>query len=206
MRYRLRSWYVGLSATALIVCAVRDAAAQNDTTLNQFQSGYAVLNCGPSCQLNWSAQRPQALALYNSGQWQNLGVAAEMLGYPDAAQCYYGARESLSASGLACATETTVPQAVQALGQILSQMFNAPSPTSGNACDGFVFPAAAQLGLANAIAEAVPRRVVRHRVYRRTSHTATSAPPALSSSGIVEASASAANPAPASSSGIVEAK
>jgi hypothetical protein len=105
MRYRLRSWYVGLSATALIVCAVRDAAAQNDTTLNQFQSGYAVLNCGPSCQLNWSAQRPQALALYNSGQWQNLallvmqtrygddlawyylGVAAEMLGYPDAAQC-----------------------------------------------------------------------------------------------------------------------
>ncbi|HTT80948.1 MAG TPA: hypothetical protein VMF86_14830 [Stellaceae bacterium] len=224
MRNRLRWWSVGLSITVLIVCATQNAVAQNDPLMNQFRLGYAALNCGPSCQPTWLAQRAQALVLYKSGQWQGLamlimqtgygddltwyylGSAAQSRGYLEAAQRYYRASESSTATGPACATEVAVPQGVQALTQALSALFNAPGASPTNACDGFVFPAAAEVGLGNVMAELALHKPTRRRIYRRPHRTAGSVRRAASSPSIVEAPAGTAPPTSASSSGIVEAK
>jgi hypothetical protein len=147
---RMRNWLRSccclglLTGASLIACTMQNATVPEDVLMNQFQFGTATLNCGASCELAWATQRPQALALYNSGQWRSLallvmrtgygndlswyylGRAAQGFSYLNAAQRYYGASESLAASGPACAAGSSVAQNVQSFGaQLLSQVSNA---------------------------------------------------------------------------------
>lgn len=227
------SWYIGLAAVAaaaVSVGAMQRASAQDDALMNQFRSGYASLACGLNCRYAWSAQRPQALGLYGTGQWQSLaslvmrtgygndltwyylGRAAEALGYLPAAQRYYSTSISFAGTSGSCTYETSAPPNI---GQFLSQVLGGAAqqaPAASNGCDGFVFPVAAQTGLSNVMAELAPAPE-RRRVYHRTTRSTTSAArpraaaPSPSSSGIVEAPSSSGAGAPAAnSSGIVEAK
>jgi hypothetical protein len=206
-------WMAGAS-----LGAAPRAVAQDDPMTVQLKSGAVMLDCGPPCQSASITQRSQALMLYNSGQWQSLamlimqtrygddltwfylGRAADSLGYYSAAQHYYIMSTTLSASGPACASE--VPQAVQAISNLLSGLLT-PGSSASNVCNGVALPAQAQMALANVAQEIASQPAPRRRVIRRhvTSHAA-----AKPAAGIVEAPGGGSGPAPANSSPIVEAK
>ena len=135
-----------------------------------------MLECGAPCRNAWRTNRTTALVMNEARQWRDLAVlvmqigytndltyyylgrAAEGLGFGDAAKTYYQISVRLTSAGITCAAD------------------------GANYCNGQIFPAAAEVELAQLTAPppAPPERAAKTRSaqHQRRPPTKPTSPPA----------------------------
>jgi hypothetical protein len=210
-----------LAATAVTGCTLKNVNVPPDQLMREFQAGQPMLDCRLDCSGAWGQNRQKVAALYAAGRWQELGLlvmqigymddlsyyylglAAENLGYLQAAERYYRIAERLSVTQMACGQgEANV-----------ANTFGIPA----NLCDGYTFPnvlyphlevVEARLAAVSTPTESTPppsrtKRLVRRHPSQTPTASSAAAASQTRASGFVEPAPTAAA-TPASASGFVE--
>jgi hypothetical protein len=141
----MRNWFgasaAGLACIAMAGCASQQAPLTEDEAMALLRSGRPVLTCRDACLATWRQYQPQAERLAAAGQWRNLAVLVERVGYQDDLSLYYLGR---AAEGLDYS-----PAAASFYRQSLQLSSTSASCTDlSKLCGGVVLPREASLRLA----------------------------------------------------------
>jgi len=181
---------VGLACIAVAGCATQTTAPLSaDEAMVLLRSGRPVLTCRDACLASWRESQPQAQRLAEAGNWRELAILVERVGYQDDLSLYYLGR---AAEGLGYdpAAASFYRQSMQISGTSLSCL------NSSKQCGGVFLPRDASLRLA-AIDNALRRPSVRRPARPSTTSPATpAAPEATPTSAETEAPAVPAPIAP----------
>jgi hypothetical protein len=141
MRSRYGASAVGLACIAIAGCASQQAPLTEDEAMTLLRSGRPVLTCRDACLASWRQYQPQAERLAAAGQWRDLAVLVERVGYQDDLSLYYLGR---AAEGLDYG-----PAAASFYRQSLQLSGTSASCTDlSKLCGGVVLPHEASLRLA----------------------------------------------------------
>ena len=188
MRSSFWAAIAGLACIAVAGCASQTAAPLSaDEAMVLLRSGRPVLTCREACLASWRESEPQAQRLAEAGNWRELAILVERVGYQDDLTLYYLGRAA-EGLGYDTAAASFYRQSMQISGTSLSCL------NMSKQCAGVFLPRDASLRLA-AIDNALRRPSVRRPARPSTASPATpAAPEATPTSAETEAPAA---PAPA---------
>jgi hypothetical protein len=141
----MRNWLwmngIGLACVALAGCASQPAPLSADDAMVLLRSGRPLLTCRDACLAAWRQSQPQAEHLAAAGEWRDLAVLVERVGYQDDLSFYYLGR---AAEGLdyRIAAASFYRQSLQLSGTPAS------CANSSKQCGGIALPHEASLRLA----------------------------------------------------------
>jgi hypothetical protein len=170
MRSSFWAAIVGFGCIAVAGCTTQTAAPLTaDEAMVLLRSGRPVLTCRDACLASWRESQPQAQRLAEVGNWRDLAILVERVGYQDDLSLYYLGR---AAEGLGYdpAAASFYRQSMQISGTSLSCL------NLSKQCGGAFLPRDASLRLA-AIDNALKRPSVRRPAHPSTAPPATPAAP-----------------------------
>jgi hypothetical protein len=170
MRSSFWAAIVGLACIAVAGCTSQTAAPLSaDEAMVLLRSGRPVLTCRDACLASWRESQPQAQRLADAGNWRELAILVERVGYQDDLSLYYLGRAA-EGLGYDSAAASFYRQSMQISGTSLSCL------NSSKQCGGVFLPRDASLRLA-AIDNALRRPSVRRPARPSTASPATPAAP-----------------------------
>jgi hypothetical protein len=183
MRSSFWAAIVGLVCVAVAGCTTQTGTPLSaEDAMVLLRSGRPVLSCRDACLASWRESQPQAQRLAEAGNWRELAILVERVGYQDDLTLYYLGR---AAEGLGY-----YPAAASFYRQ--SMQFSGTSASCLNLsklCGGVSLPHDASLRLA-----AIDRELNRPAV-RRPAHPSTAAPATPATPEATPASAETGMPA-----------
>ena len=144
---------IGLACIAVAGCATQTPPLSADEAMVLLRSGRPVLTCREACLASWRESQPQAQRLAETGNWRELAILVERIGYQDDLTLYYLGRAA-EGLGYDAAAASFYRQSMQISGTSLSCLFLSKQ------CGGVSLPREASLRLA-AIDNALRRPSVR---------------------------------------------